>query len=139
MAVGDAKSVGNLAFDPIVPPYNAPLTTASVSDPANPSVADREVGLVFRFPVGADFPKDGRLFIREKLATPRDDNFAAIAASPPGQSDDFKLITIKARTGLLIQGGGVGRVLFIHRGILFDMSGPDVTPQAVVRLAEEIP
>lgn len=135
-----AKATGALPFDPVVPPFRAKLLATEVNNPATTRiVSDRSVGYLFRFPLGPGFPRDGRLKLVEKQATPQDDNFAAIVADPPGRPEDFKLITVGGRHALLIQGGGVGRVRMISNGRGFDFSGPDVTPEMVVALADQIP
>ena len=39
---------------------------------------------------------------------------------------------------MLIKCNGVGRIIWIEDGLLFDMSGPTVTPEQVVAIAQKL-
>ena len=50
----------------------------------------------------------------------------------------FQLIDLRGTQGLLIQGNGIGRVMWIEDGVLFDIKGKAISPDQVIKLAETL-
>jgi hypothetical protein len=85
-----------------------------------------------------DVPTAGRVLrtIRRTDASQAD----LVAASestafPPGT---FELVSIAGGKGLLTKGRGLGRLEWLADGLLFDLSGPAVTPAQAIALAKTV-
>lgn len=141
-SVESAVHDGGLSFTPAVPTLVGELAGVQVTDPAVVPAGLRGVALVFNFPIGADYPEDGRLVVqeREELKLSSAD-LASIAANPPGPHSNFSLTTIAGtdEPALLISSGtGYGRLIFIFKGINFDITGPYVTIESVTAAAAAV-
>ncbi|GIU99310.1 MAG: hypothetical protein KatS3mg014_0926 [Actinomycetota bacterium] len=45
---------------------------------------------------------------------------------------------LRGTYGLLIQGNGIGRIIWLEGGLKFDITGPTVSPDQVILLAEAL-
>lgn len=140
----DARAAGSLSFTPAKPDFAAAtpnvtpaLASVQVSDPTSAPSGLRTAALVYRFPVSPDFPRDGRLVIQEHEDSRMTvEDLQAVAAS---QSTVASMITIgQAQPALLLSNGVGGRVVFLHNGVNYDITGPDVTKSAVVKIAAAV-
>ena len=59
----------------------------------------------------------------------------AVAAIPPGPAADFTVIRVNGSGALLVHANGIGRVQFILHGVMYDVTGPAVSPQEAQYLA----
>ena len=139
-----ARATGSLAFTPARPhfavatPNATPaLASVQVSDPAAAPAGLRTVALVYQFPIGADFPSDGRLVIQEhedSRMTVQD--LQAVAQSQPTVAS--MIMIGNAQPALLFSDGVGGRVIFLRNGVSYDITGPDVTKSAVEKIATAV-
>lgn len=133
-----AAKDGALTFAPRTPRFpNAPAAV-QVSDPAATAVADRAVVYLYKFPLGADFPTDGRIRVLEYATTSSEADLEGVAKNPPGPAEDFAVITIAGHLGLLVQAHGVGRIQYIQNGVMYDVTGPSAPTAVVKKLAAEL-
>lgn len=120
----------NLPFTPVAPRFGAP-DVIQIDDPAQVQPTDQTLALVFHL---QDY---GTVLVEER--SPGDWSLAQMQAradDPSAPPDAFQMVPVRNTSGLLIQGDGVGRVIWIEKGILFDITGPAVAPQQVLKLAE---
>lgn len=134
--VAEARRVGALPFEPIAPAFSV-QPRVQVTNPDEVAEDDRAVTYIFKFPVGADFPTDGRLVVTEGPTDQTSETLRQIALSHNGKADDgyYDEIVIQDQPALLIHSDTVGRVRFIRTGIYFDITGPAATTAAVTKLA----
>lgn len=134
--VSSPASWGNPKLIQIVPP-------SSISDPA-----DEQLAMVF------DLADEGPILLEEKLAGEYSldvlKQLAEAHSTDPAVSSDyptptqgpflpaFQIIALRGTQGLLIQGNGIGRVMWVEDGVLFDIKGKTVSPDQVVNLAESL-
>lgn len=130
---------GRLPFTPTAPRFshNPALVEVTNPDDVNSPVM-RAVAYVYHFPVGKDFPIDGRVRVLEYATQVTESQLEAVAANPPGPADDFHVIRVNGHGALLVEANGIGRVQFIEHGIMFDVTGPAVSPQEARKLASQI-
>ncbi len=76
-----SADVGALAFTPRVPKLSIEPSTVEVSDPATTAKADQAIAYIYHFPVGAEFPNDGRVRILEYQATISQADLEEVAAN----------------------------------------------------------
>jgi len=131
-----ARADGRLPFSPAIPrfgrrPILIQVTGTASTDP--PTVA-----YVYRFPAGKDFPADGRVVVLEYQAEITESQLEAVPADPPGPAADFTVIRINRHGALLVHANGIGRVQFIEHGVMYDVTGPAVSPGEAEYLASEI-
>lgn len=131
----DAAAIGGLSINPHVPSFGRAPVFVQVTDPAKYGQAQRGVAYVFHFPASAAFPRDGRVRVLEQTAPDDPSYLQDIAANPPGDPGDFSMITVNGVPALLVQANGIGRVQFIRDGILYDITGPAVSPAEAIKLA----
>ena len=131
-----ARADGRLPFAPTVPQFGLPPTLVQVTGPA--SNDQRTVAYVYHFPTGNAFPVDGRVRVLEYQASITEKQLEAVAANPPGPAADFTVIMINGHGALLVHANGVGRVQFIEHGVMYDVTGPAVSPEEAEHLASEI-
>lgn len=144
--LGNAKSTsaraaakdGALTFTPRTPRFSVAPTAVQVSDPAATAPADRAVAYVYKFPIGADFPIDGRIRVLEYPASTSEADLEGVATNPPGSAEDFAVITIAGHPALLVQADGVGRIQYIQNGIMYDITGPSAPTVIVKKIAAEL-
>jgi len=144
--LGDAKLTsaraaakdGALTFTPRTPRFSVAPVDVQVSDPAATPPADRAVAYVYKFPIGADFPTDGRIRVLEYATSSSEADLEGVAKNPPGPAEDFAVITIAGHPALLVQADGVGRIQYIQNGIMYDITGPSAPTTVVKKLAAQL-
>ena len=127
-----ARADGRLPFSPAIPQFGVTPSLVLVS----PGL--RAMALVYRFPAGKAFPVDGRIRVLEYPASITEEQLQAVAANPPGPAADFTAIQIDGHGALLVHANGIGRVQFILHGVMYDVTGPAVSPHEAEHLASEI-
>lgn len=132
-----AVADGRLPFTPTAPHFSRNPVLVEVSNPETPPVWPA-VAYVYRFPIGKDFPVDGRVRVLEDATPVTEPQLEAVAANPPGPADNFHVIRVNGHGALLVEANGIGRVQFILHGIMFDVTGPAVSPQEAEYLASQI-
>jgi hypothetical protein len=135
-STGTARADGRLPFSPTTPQFGLPPTLVQVSGTA--PTGPRTVAYVYHFPVGKAFPVDGRVRVLEYLAESTEQELEAVVADPPGPAADFTVIRINGHGALLVHAGGIGRVQFVLRGVMYDVTGPAVSPREAELLASEL-
>ena len=135
-STGTAQADGRLPFSPAVPQFGMRpiLVQVTGTEPTGP----RTVAYVYRFPAGKDFPADGRVVVIEYQAAVTERQLEGVAAHPPGPAADFTAIQINGHGALLVHASGIGRVQFILHGVMYDVTGPAVSPREAEHLASEI-
>jgi hypothetical protein len=93
---------------------------------------------VYHFPAGKAFPVDGRVQVLEYQTEVSEQELEAVPADPPGPAADFTVIRINGHGALLVRAYGTGRVQFVRRGVMYDITGPAVSPREAEHLASEI-
>lgn len=135
----DPVAVGGLPFTPVKPELGMPIWSVLVSDPAQVPPAGRSVVYVFHFPVGAQFPTDGHVVVREQKADPNEADVFANMAAANADSGQYQLLGINGKPALLLSGHGIGRVLMLDGAVRVDITGPAVSPEEVQALAHLMP
>lgn len=144
--LGDAKWTsaraaakdGALTFAPRTPRFSVAPVAVQVSDPAATPAADRAVAYLYKFPLGADFPTDGRIRVLEHATTSSEADLEGVVKNPPGPAEDFAVITIAGHPALLVQAEGVGRLQYIRNGIMYDITGPSAPTAMIKKLAAQL-
>jgi hypothetical protein len=132
------RQTGSLSFTPIVPKFSTPPTLVQVT-PASLAVELREVAFVYRFPLGPDFPTDGRVMVLEKgHMTPSSivTMEQSIEEMFPGQAT---LITIGAGITAMLKTSkdGRGEVQMSMPGdVWVDIIGPAIPTATAVKMAQ---
>ena len=133
----DANAV--LPFSVVIPDLPRPDLIQTLPPTA---VARKEqvVALVYHLPeagivvVEESLPGDRSLgWMRETVAGHANDPVDDPTAPPA-----FQMVEIRDTEGMLVQGNGVGRIIWIEDGVLFDISGPTVTPEQVLAIAQKV-
>lgn len=137
-SVAGARTAGRLPFLPSLPRLPRPPVRIQVTNPGTTPPEQRAVAIVYRFPIGPDFPTDGRVVVEESATGQTVAGLEATVEDPPGPAEDFRMIDVAGERALLSQHGGVGRVTFIRHGVTFDITGPAVSPAMAVRLARQV-
>lgn len=129
----DAERNGVLGFAPLIPDLGVPVWRTVVSN--RQDVSRRNLYLVFHFPIGADFPTDGRVVIVERPPGSLDaqavqDMITGVPNSSP--------LNIDGDAGVLLRGdsGNSGAIILVH-DVVVEITGPTLTPDLVQRLAQK--
>jgi hypothetical protein len=97
-------------------------------------VEPRERTLAFVY----ELPRYGIVVVNERLSHFTQADLEARANEPTVPEGAFRMVQMESRHGsvdaLLVSSARVGRLLWIDEGILFDITGPAVSPEAVVSL-----
>jgi hypothetical protein len=125
-ALANPKALG-LSFTPVVPHFAAAPSSVFVSTAG--SRLDQHVVLVYEFTKDSRLP-DPEVTLRESSDSRTQADLAAELNNPPGDPADFSLKTIDGTTVLMIVNGDRSRAQFLHGGLLYDITGPEV-PEAV--------
>ena len=133
-----ARTVGRLTFAPSLPRFVLRPALVEVTNASTTAPNWRAVAYVYRFPLGPGFLGDGRVRVLEYQTKVTESELEAVAANPPGPPADFRVIRVNGHGALLVQGNGVGRVQYILKGIMYDVTGPAISPAAAERLAADI-
>lgn len=137
-----AQASGGLPFSPVRPNFDAPPVRVSVSDPAETLPSETHfLTAVYKFPAGSPgFGEDGRVLVMERDTTLTSDDLKQVLADPPGPASGFQLIDLQGVPGLLITNAdkSIGRVEFIRDGVMFDVTGPSLSPDTAQTLAGRI-
>jgi hypothetical protein len=133
-----ARTVGRLAFTPSLPRFALRPTLVEVTNASATAPNWRAVAYVYRFPLGPGFRGDGRVRVLEYQTKVTESQLEAVAANPPGPPADFRVIRVNGHGALLVQGNGIGRVQYILKGVMYDVTGPAISPAAAERLAAQI-
>jgi hypothetical protein len=131
-----ARADGRLPFAPTVPRFGIRPALVQVTNPASHDLP--AVAYVYNFPAGQAFPVDGRVLVLEYQAEVSEQQLEAVPADPPGPAADFTVIRINGHGALLVHANGIGRVQFVQHGVMYDVTGPAVSPQEAEHLASEI-
>jgi hypothetical protein len=131
-----ARADGRLPFSPDSPQFGVRPALVQVTSPASAGL--RAIAYVYHFPAGSAFPVDGRVRVLEYQVGATEEHLEAVAANPPGPAADFTVIRVNGHGALLVHANGIGRVQFILHGVMYDVTGPAVSPQEAERLASEI-
>ena len=132
-ALASAAPFG-LDFTPFIPQFSTPASTAFVSIPAMPQ---RDAMFIYQF-TGDSRLSDPEVTLRESKDPRTEADLAAELANPPGDPADFSLRTIDGATVLMIINGQQSRAQFLHDGVLFDITGPEVPAAVSTDLATQI-
>jgi hypothetical protein len=135
-STGTAQADGRLPFSPAVPQFGLRPILVQVTGTA-PTGA-RTVAFVYRFPLGKAFPADGRVVVLEYQDEVTETQLEAVTANPAGPAADFTAIRINGHGALLVHANGIGRVQFILHGVMYDVTGPAVSPREAEHLASEV-
>jgi hypothetical protein len=100
-----------------------------VEDPAQVPVDDRTVAFVYHLPAA------GTVVVEERSAHLTLAELRRRADAPGVPVDAFQMVPVRATEGLLVSGNGIGGLLWIEGGVLFDITGPSVSPSQVQSLA----
>lgn len=131
-----ARADGHLPFSQTIPQFGMRPALVQVTSTASPG--PRAIAYVYHFPTGKEFSVDGRVRVLEYQADVTEKQLEAVAANPPGPAADFSVIRINGHGALLVHANGIGRVQFILHGVMYDVTGPAVSPQEAEHLASEI-
>jgi len=127
-----AAKDGALTFTPRTPQFSVAPVTVQVSDP------DQAVAYVYRFPLGVDFPTDGRIRVLEYATSSTEADVEGVAKNAPGPPEDFVVLTVSGHRALLVQADGVGRIQYIQNGVMYDITGPAAPTDVVKKLAAQL-
>ena len=131
-----ARADGRLPFSPTTPQFGLAPTLVQVTSTASHDL--RTVAYVYHFPAGKAFPVDGRVVVLEYQAEITEQGLEQVVANPPGPAADFTVIRINGHGALLVHANGTGRVQFILHRVMYDVTGPAVSPQEAEHLASDI-
>jgi hypothetical protein len=132
------------AFEIVVPRWGKPDVVETVPDPADQPPEMQLVALIFHL------PEEGTVVVWEQpqgtdsvdhLKQLADTNYGSVGREPspgPGTPDPVQLVPLRGTYGLLIQGNGIGRVIWLEGGLKFDITGPTVSSDQVLALAEAL-
>jgi len=123
---------GALTFTPRTPQFSIAPVTVQVSHP------DQAVAYVYRFPLGVDFPTDGRIRVLEYATSSTETDLEGVVKNAPGPPEDFAVLTVAGHRALLVQADGVGRIQYIHNGVMYDITGPAAPTAVVKKLAAQL-
>lgn len=129
--VSSAVQDGQLSFEPLRPAQPQPAYV-EVTDPtvvAEP--AHRGVAYYY------DVAGMGRVVLTESPATSSAEDLRAIADAHRG-SGEYSILEVEGAPVLLIAANGIGRVRTIRDGIAFDITGPAISPEDVVKFYRSI-
>jgi hypothetical protein len=148
---GAASVNAVLPFKMRMPSFGQPDLIQTIPPDAVPA-SEQVVALVFHL------TEEGTILLKEQLPGEMSlkafETIASAHAGEPADSDDptdrtkhivspgaevapaYQIVEVRGTSGLLVQGYGIGRIIWIEDGILFDMTGPSVTPTQVLALAE---
>jgi hypothetical protein len=133
-----ARVDGRLPFLPAIPQFGIEPALVQVTNPATVSAGSRAIAFVYHFPIGTAFPADGRVRVLEYQTKVTEEQLESVPANPPGPAADFSVIRLNGHGALLVHANGIGRVQFILHGVMYDVTGPAVSPQEAEHLASEI-
>lgn len=136
--VEEANAV--LPFKIVVPNLPGPDLIRTIS-PEVAAMRDRVVALVYHLPA------PGTVWVAESLPGGKNvewlKKFVAARANDPWRDPEappaYQMVPLRGTEGMLVKGNGVGRIIWIENGILFDITGPTVSPEQVMAIAQEIP
>ncbi|HEU0132549.1 MAG TPA: hypothetical protein VFQ85_16310 [Mycobacteriales bacterium] len=131
-----ARTAGHLRFVPVVPQFAAAERAVEVTDPAVDDGQHGSVAFVYDLPPSDAFPAGGRVVVVEGPTDTTEADIPRIVAS--NGAEHFHEVTVGGRQALLIEADGIGRVRIFRNGIVIDVTGPAVSPEAVVALADAI-
>ena len=132
----EARGVGQLSFDPLIPSWSVRESAVYVSDASRIAPEHAAVALVYTFPTGPDFPSNGQVVMVQRRTDETEASFDEIVRS--NGSDNFRVIQINGHPALLVEADGIGRVRVIRGGVLIDITGPATPSASVVKLATEL-
>lgn len=131
-----------IPFTIVTPRWGQPDVVETL-DPANPAEV-QIVALIFHL------PEEGSVVVEEQLQGMdsvdhlrqlAETNYGSVGHEPspsPGTPDPVQLVPLRGTYGLLIQGNGIGRIIWLEGGLKFDITGPTVSPDQVLALAEAL-
>jgi len=129
--VSSAVQDGQLSFEPVRPAQPEPAYV-EVTDPT--VVADpAHRGVAYYY----DIAGIGRVVLTESPATSSPEDLRAIADARR-DSGEYSILEVDGTPVLLIAANGIGRVRTIRDGIAFDITGPAISPEDVVKFYRSI-
>lgn len=131
-----AKADGALPFDVPLPRLVGSPAFVHVADPATVPADRRSLFISYRFPVGPEFPTDGRVV----LSVVKTDATAATLRAMADQNtpaEAYVMVDVAGQQALLIQNdeGTVGTVIAVRDGFMYALGGPALSPAAAVKYA----
>lgn len=96
--------------------------------------------LRYRFSDPNGFNGDTRVVVEERPTNLPSDWYTSVLADPPGRPQDFSTVSVSGARALVnvSPDGTTARVGFIRNGVMFDLSGPAVSPAKAVELAAQL-
>lgn len=138
-AAPSAGPAMGLSFTPVVPALAQRLSGAQVTDSSKEPPQGRGVALIFDFS-GSDprFASDGRVDVIESPARMTEADLEDMP-NHPVETLTYRLVHEgSATTALLVSYNGVGRVLFIHDGVQFNIVGPTLPPDVALQIGDAL-
>lgn len=133
-SLADPAALG-LSFTPVVPSFAAPATSVFVSTAGGR--LDQGVVFLYKFPGDTRLP-DPEVALRESPDTRTQAQLADELDNPPGDPADFSVQTINGTTVLMIINGQRSRAQFLHGGVLYDITGPEVPADVSTDLTTQL-
>lgn len=124
-----ADAMEHVLFEVKIPHFASPELIQVDGDEWAPK--DRIVAMTFILP-----EEGGRLLVQERLSHMTRSDMQARADDPSAPPEMFQIVEVRGTVGLLITANDIGRVLWNEGAVLFDITGPSVTPKQVLDLAE---
>jgi hypothetical protein len=143
-----------LPFKVLKPAFGIPDLIQTIPPAALETPDQQQVALVYHL------PDEGTVVLEESLPAEMTlEGLKQIAAAHTGETAEvgqatesatesstptmgpvpaFQIVPVRGTEGLLVQGNGVGRIMWVESGLLFDLTGPTISPDQVLALAEKI-
>lgn len=133
----DAARDSAVPFEVRTPRFEVEPWRVEVTDPAKTEPEDRAITFMYRYPVGEEFPDDGRVIVRMQ-ATQIDNGHLRKMFEERSWTGQYDTVTISGEPALLIHSDKVGRVMMVRDGVQIDITGSAASPESVQRLAAQI-
>jgi hypothetical protein len=118
-----------LPFKVVVPAWGTPDLIQTIPEAALAGPSDQVVALVYHL------KNEGTVNVEESLPGSWSlDRMIQTASDHAG----FQMVPLRRTQGMLVEGNGVGRIMWIENGLMFDITGPSVTTDQVLALAEKL-
>lgn len=130
---------GALPFQVQKPKFGIDPRSVEVSQAGVPPDATFLI-LRYRFSDPNGFNGDTRVVVEERPTNLPSDWYTSVLADPPGRPQDFSTVSVSGARALVnvSPDGTTARVGFIRNGVMFDLSGPAVSPAKAVELAAQL-
>lgn len=123
-----------LGFTPIVPDLGILPTRVAATDPkAGVGLESQNAVFYYDLEAGSDIG-EGRVVVIEAATSQTDADIRKIAESR-NDPEGYTVVDVSGRSVLLISGQGLGRARFVSGGQVFDVAGPQLTPDGALAVA----